>query len=101
MTDKPKQELEIGVIAWLDLYKKLQAEIKQLEERAADARTHIEHALGDAEIGTFNGKAVVRWSKVVTNRFDTSEAKKILAPAIYAYLSKESTSRRFTVVVED
>ena len=101
MTEQTKLELEIGVVAWLDLYKKLQAEIKQLEERAADARLHIETALGEAEVGTFDGKPVVRWSRVVTNRFDTSAAKKILDPTIYAFLSKESTSRRFTVVVEE
>ena len=101
MTEQTKKELEVGDVAWLDLYKKLQSEIKELEERAADARTHIESALGDDEIGTFQGRPVVRWSRVVTNRFDTSAAKKILDPAIYAFLSKESTSRRFTLVIEE
>jgi len=101
MTEQTKKELEISIVAWLDLYKKLQGEIKELEERAADARTHIEQALGDDEIGTFQGRAVVRWTRVTSKRFDVQEAKKVLDPVIFGFLSKETVSRRFSLVTEE
>lgn len=99
--EQTKKELPIEVVAWLDLYKSLQSDIRALEERAADARAHIEEALGETEVGTLNGRAIVRWTNVTSTRFDTRKAREILDPVIYGFLSKESQSRRFTVVSDE
>ena len=94
-------ELPIDIAGWIELYKKTQAEIKQLEEKAGTAKEKIQEALGENEIGTLDGSVVVRWTKVVSTRLDLQKARKVLAPAILGYLSTESTSRRFTLVDTD
>lgn len=99
--DRPKIELPLDVIGWVELYKKAQSDIKVMEEKANAAKAKIQEALGDNEIGLFLGKPLVRWTRVSTTRLDIAKAKEVLNPEIYAYLSRESESRRFTVVASD
>jgi predicted phage-related endonuclease len=91
-------ELPLDVAGWLELYKKTQAEIKALEEKASTAKEKIQEALGDNEIGTLDGSPVVRWTKVTSTRLDMKKAREVLDPKILEFLSSESTSRRFTLV---
>lgn len=94
-------ELPIDMAGWLELYKKTQAEIKQLEEKAQTAKEKIQDALGDNEIGLIDGSAVVRWTKVTSTRLDMKKAREVLDPKILAFLSSDSVSRRFTLVDAD
>ena len=98
---KSSVELPVDMAGWLELYKKTQAEIKVLEEKAATAKEKIQEALGENEIGTLDGSPVVRWTKVTSTRLDLRKAKEVLAPAILGFLSTETTSRRFTIVETD
>jgi predicted phage-related endonuclease len=91
-------ELPLDVAGWLGLYKKTQAEIKALEEKASTAKEKIQEALGDNEVGTLDGSPVVRWTKVTSTRLDMKKAREVLDPKILQFLSSESTSRRFTLV---
>ncbi len=91
-------ELPLDVAGWLELYKKTQAEIKALEEKASTAKEKIQEALGDNEVGTRDGSPVVRWTKVTSTRLDMKKAREVLDPKILEFLSSESTSRRFTLV---
>jgi predicted phage-related endonuclease len=91
-------ELPLDVAGWLELYKKTQADIKALEEKASTAKEKIQEALGDNEIGTLDGSPVVRWTKVTSTRLDMKKAREVLDPKILQFLSSESTSRRFTLV---
>jgi predicted phage-related endonuclease len=91
-------ELPLDVAGWLELYKKTQAEIKALEEKASTAKEKIQEALGDNEVGTLDGSPVVRWTKVTSTRLDMKKAREVLDPKILQFLSSESTSRRFTLV---
>lgn len=91
-------ELPLDVAGWLELYKKTQADIKALEEKASTAKEKIQEALGDNEIGTLDGSPVVRWTKVTSTRLDMKKAREVLDPKILEFLSSESTSRRFTLV---
>lgn len=91
-------ELPLDVAGWLELYKKTQAEIKALEEKAGTAKEKIQEALGENEVGTLDGSPVVRWTKVTSTRLDMKKAREVLDPKILDFLSSESTSRRFTLV---
>jgi predicted phage-related endonuclease len=89
----------------IDEYKNWLLSLKQLKEDRADidlqiwvAENHIKDALGDAEVGTIGGEPVVRWSHVVSNRFDQKAAKELLTPDQVAACTKASESRRFTIV---
>lgn len=99
--EKPKVELPLDVAAWIELYRKTQSEIKSLEEKLEQAKAKIQEAMGDSEIGLLDGRVAVRWTKVKSFRLDVQKAKEVLDPKIYAFLSRESESRRFTLAEPD
>lgn len=95
--DKPKIDLPLDVAAWIELYRKTQGEIKSLEEKCDQAKAKIQQMMGESEIGLLDGQVAVRWTKVTSTRLDIQKAKEVLAPAIFTFLSRETTSRRFTL----
>lgn len=99
--ERAKVELALDMKGWIELLRLSQADIKVLEEKIAIAREKIQEALGDNEIGLIDGAPVVRWTKVTSTRLDMKKAKEVLDPKILAFLSSESTSRRFTLVEPD
>ena len=42
------------------------------------------------------GQYIIRWTSVLTNRFDTTTFKKVL-PDVYKAYTKQITSRRFSI----
>ena len=99
--EKPKVDLHPEMMGWIELYRKWQGEIKFLEERLEQAKSKIQEAMGENEIGLIDGRVAVRWTKVTSTRLDVQKAKEILDPKIFGFLSRESTSRRFTLVERD
>ena len=78
--------------------------LQELEELIAEAKTEAE-ALKDeikAEMLKQNteemvvGKHIVRWTTVLSNRFDTTAFKKVM-PELYKSYTKQSVSRRFSI----
>jgi len=101
-------EIEKGVIdfdesiaMWLEQYRAALAKIKEWEEVADVARSHIEAALGDAEVGLYKGQQVVRYTTVSSTRFDVKRAKELLPAQVLDVLQVQSNSRRFTLVNQD
>ena len=101
-------EIEKGVIdfddnaiAWLENYKNALAGVKEWQEVADIARSHLESALGDAETGIYQGQSVVRWTSVESSRFDVKKAREILPENVVDLLQTTSISRRFTLVNQD
>jgi len=101
-------EIEKGVIdfdesiaMWLEQYRAALAKIKEWEEVADVARSHIEAALGDAEVGLYKGQQVVRYTTVTSTRFDVKRAKELLPAQVLDVLQVQSNSRRFTLVNQD
>lgn len=101
-------EIEKGVVdfdeniaMWLEQYRHALAKIKEWEEVGDVARSHIEAALGDNEIGLYKGQQVVKFSTVTSTRFDVKRAKEILPPQVLDVLNVQSTHRRFTLVSQD
>lgn len=100
-------EIEKGVIAfdgdianWVEQYKNALAKSKEWQEIADVARSHIESALGDAEVGLWQGRPVVRYTTVETTRFDSKKAQDLLPAQLVEALQVTSTHRRFTIVTE-
>jgi predicted phage-related endonuclease len=101
-------EIEKGVIdfdesiaMWLEQYRAALAKIKEWEEVADVARSHIEAALGDAEVGLYKGQQVVRYATVTSTRFDVKRAKELLPAQVLDVLQVQTNSRRFTLVNQD
>jgi predicted phage-related endonuclease len=92
-------EIELDALAnWVLHLKQLRADRAQLDEQIEMAENQIKDALGDAEVGTIGGEPVIRWSHVVSNRFDQKAAKALLTDDQVAACTKPSESRRFTIV---
>ena len=80
------------------------AELKELEALIEEAKAEAE-ALRDeikAEMLSRNteemeaGQYIVRWTSVLTQRFDTTAFKKVM-PDVYKAYTKQVSSRRFSI----
>jgi len=86
---------------WVQRYRDTMAEIKALQEQADIARTRIESAMGDCQIGFYHNRPMVRWTTVTTTRLDTTKVKAALSPELIEQFSNTTVSRRFTLLDED
>jgi len=92
-------EVELDAVAnWVMHLKQLRADRAEIDEQIEQAENQIKDALGDAETGTIGGDPVIKWTHIVTNRFDQKAAKAILSDEQIAACTKPSESRRFTIV---
>ena len=83
---------------WVTMIKQLKADRAEIDEQIEIGENQIKDLMGDAEIGTVDGEPVVRWTHVVSNRFDQKAAKALLSDDQIADCTKPSDSRRFTIV---
>jgi predicted phage-related endonuclease len=91
--------VELDALAnWVLHLKQLRADRAEIDQQIEMAEGQIKDALGDAEVGTIGGEPVIRWSHVVSNRFDQKAAKALLTNDQVAACTKPSESRRFTIV---
>lgn len=86
-----------------ELTKKIEA-LKEWETVIAEAQAEAE-AIRDSikaemlarELDELEaGQYIVRWSTVLSNRFDTTSFKKVM-PDVYKSFTKQITSRRFSI----
>ena len=92
-------EIELDSLAnWVMMLKQLRADRAGIDEQIEVAEGQIKDALGDAETGTIGGEPVIKWTHVVSHRFDQKAAKAILSDEQIAACTKPSESRRFTIV---
>jgi len=92
-------EIELDALAnWVMHLKQLRADRAEIDQQIEMAENQIKDALGDAETGTIGGEPVIKWTHIVTNRFDQKAAKAILSDEQIAACTKPSESRRFTIV---
>lgn len=92
-------EKELDALAnWIIHLKQLKTDRADIDMQIEVAEGHIKDALGDAEVGTLGGEPIVRWSYVISNRFDHKAAKALLTAEQVEACTKPSESRRFTIV---
>lgn len=89
---------KIDLVKVVEQYKELASQIALLEAQKEALADHIKQAMGETE-ELCVGSHVVRYKKIVSNRFDSidSTAFKKEHADMYADFCKASTSRRFTV----
>lgn len=75
---------------WEALAEEAAAEIDSLKDTLK--RFMNEQGVDEYEAGTH----IIRWTTVLSNRFDTTGFKKVM-PDVYKVYTKQVTSRRFTV----
>ena len=86
-----------------DLVMKVE-KLKELEELLEEVKTEAESVWDEIKQEMLTqdteeleaGQYIIRWTSVLTNRFDTTAFKKVL-PDVYKAYTKQITSRRFTI----
>ena len=85
------------MIQKIEKLQELEAFIEEIKAEAEAVRDEIkEQMLSEDTEELIAGQYIVRWTSVLTNRFDTTAFKKAL-PEVYKSFTKQSASRRFTI----
>ena len=89
----------IEIQAQIESLRALEELIEEAKAEAETLRDSIkqEMLLRDTE-ELSAGKYIVRWTSVLSQRFDTTAFKKVM-PEVYKAYTKQVSSRRFTITV--
>lgn len=85
------------IIAKIKEVKELENLIKEAEKEVEALKDEIKAEMilretEEMEVGTY----IVRWTSVLSNRFDSTAFKKAL-PEVYKAYTKQTSSKRFTI----
>ena len=90
---------KIELLAKIELLNKYEAMIEELKTEAETVRNSIKAEMDAREVEELiAGQYIVRWTSVLSNRFDSTAFKKVM-PEIYKAYTKQVSSRRFTISV--
>ena len=86
-----------------DLVMKVE-KLKELEELLEEVKTEAESVRDEIKYEMMAqdteelaaGQYIIRWTSVLSNRFDTTAFKKVM-PEVYKAYTKQVASRRFTI----
>lgn len=87
----------------VDIVSKIE-QLKELEELIREAEAEVETLKDEIKSEMMRrdteemevGKYIVRWTSVLSNRFDSTAFKKVM-PEVYKAYTKQVSSRKFTV----
>lgn len=79
-------------------------QLQELEELIDEAKAEAEKLKDELKKEMYErnteemkvGKYIVRWTETISNRFDTTNFKKLF-PSVYADFTKQVASRRFSI----
>lgn len=87
----------------VDIVSKIE-QLKELEALIAEAQTEVDSLKDEIKSEMMHrdteeleaGKYIVRWTSVLSNRFDSTAFKKVM-PEVYKAYTKQVSSRKFTI----
>jgi len=89
-------ELDSKARGWLSVYRDADHAIAECEIVRAEARAHLEEAMGDEEHATIDGQPVVHWTVVESVRLNAKKLKES-EPELYSSYTYTQVVRRFAV----
>ena len=90
---------KIELLAKIELPNKYEAMMEELKAEADTVRNTIKAEMEAREVEELiAGQYIVRWTSVLSNRFDSTAFKKVL-PEVYKAYTKQVSSRRFSISV--
>ena len=90
---------KIELLAKIELLNKYEAMMEELKAEADTIRNSIKAEMEAREVEELiAGQYFVRYTSVLSNRFDSTAFKKVM-PEIYKAYTKQVSSRRFTISV--
>ena len=88
---------KIELLAKIELLNKYEAMVEEMKAQADTIRNEIKAEMEARELEEMiAGQYIVRYTAVLSNRFDTTAFKKVM-PEIYKAYTKQVSSRRFTI----
>ncbi len=90
---------KIELLAKIELLNKYEAMVEEMKAQADTIRNTIKAEMEAREVEELiAGQYIVRYTSVLSNRFDSTAFKKVM-PEIYQAYTKQISSRRFTISV--
>lgn len=88
---------KMELLAKIELLNKYEAMMEELKTEADRVRDSIKAEMEAREVEEMTaGHYIVRYTSVLSNRFDSTSFKKVL-PNLYKAYTKQVSSRRFTI----
>lgn len=90
---------KIELLANIELLNKYEAMMEEIKGEADKIRNRIKAEMEEREVEELiAGQYIIRWTSVLSNRFDSTAFKKVM-PELYKAYTKQTASRRFTISV--
>ena len=90
---------KIELLAKIELLNKYEAMIEEMKGEADSIRNSIKAEMEAREVEELiAGQYIIRWTSILSNRFDTTGFKRAYGDLYKAY-TKQTASRRFTISV--
>ena len=90
---------KIELLAKIELLNKYEAMVEEMKAHADTIRNEIKAEMEASELEEMiAGQYIIRYTSVLSNRFDSTAFKKVM-PEIYKAYTKQVSSRRFTISV--
>lgn len=90
---------KIELLAKIELLNKYEAMMEEIKAEADSIRNSIKAEMETREVEELiAGQYIVRYTSILSNRFDSTAFKKVM-PEIYKAYTKQVSSRRFTISV--
>lgn len=88
---------KIELLAKIELLNKYEAMMEEMKAQADSIRNEIKAEMEARELEEMiAGQYIIRYTSVLSNRFDSTAFKKVM-PEIYKAYTKQVSSRRFTI----
>ena len=86
-----------ALVMKVEQLKELENLLEEVKVEAEAIRDEIKQEMMARETEELEaGKYIVRWTSILSNRFDTTEFKKVM-PDVYKAYTKQISSRRFSI----
>lgn len=90
---------KIELLAKIELLNKYEAMMEEIKAEADTIRNSIKAEMEARDVEELiAGQYIVRYTSILSNRFDSTAFKKVM-PEIYKAYTKQVSSRRFTISV--
>ena len=90
---------KVELLAKIELLNRYEAMVEEMKAQADTIRNEIKAEMETRELEEMiAGQYIIRYTAVLSNRFDTTAFKKEM-PEIYTAYTKQVSSRRFTISV--
>lgn len=90
---------KIELLAKIELLNRYEAMLEEIKGEADKVRNSIKAEMEAREVEELEaGQYIIRYTSVLSNRFDSTAFKKVM-PELYKAYTKQTASRRFTISV--